>query len=423
MPPMTPEPCFSFLATDSGMQALYDATHTPRLVSGGDVFLFSSFSHDDEDQQALIPHFVAHYRDRLGIPTSNFLFVLHSGSSNRTGLAQLRQMLNEKYDVPHTFPVVGAFTSELILEHKLQILLKYVQGRDWVVEADGDEFVMLPSWRTAYQAFDHLDALDVNVQFGVMVDRLTADGNMDTSPPERGSLFAQFPMSCCMTSMVQQSDVRKTSSYRGYLRTGSGNHAVLGFNETAMRLTERSAAGRQSQQRRLLRRLREQLGGRLFGLLPDTYGDRLPLVRRSWSFSTVYHFKWIKGIRQKLRRRTQTGGEEWERGHQALYHHLFDFLEYGISTLELHLLCPNRQELPGPTEPVRPLYARELFQLASPNVSKSGNHKKLAEDGDWLASYSITRGDHVRGEESIISEALILYSPIEHHDREQDVAG
>merc|ERR550532_2165982 len=109
---------------------------------------------------------------------------------------------------------------------KHEILHRHVTPDDWVMQVDADELVLLPEGRSARETLDRLDRAGENVQYGLMVDRVAANGDIDTLPPpaNSSSLFAEYPLNCALTLLVQSSDVRKACAYRGYLRTTTGNH-------------------------------------------------------------------------------------------------------------------------------------------------------------------------------------------------------
>merc|ERR1712056_90936 len=100
------------------------------------------------------------------------------------------------------------------------------------MQVDADELVFFPDGLRAREALSRLDAAGENVHFGLMVDRIAADGDIDVPPGREPSLFLQYPLSCAITLLVQSSDVRKACAYRGYLRTTTGNHNVIGLNAT-----------------------------------------------------------------------------------------------------------------------------------------------------------------------------------------------
>lgn len=342
------------------------------------VFLLSSFSHDDSTQWLLIPHFFEHYTGRLGIHPEHYLLILHSDAQNVTGLERMARWLRHRYGVVHTFPDTMPYTSRSHSRIKIQILNAHVTGHDWVMQVDADEFVFFPLSqsasmtsqqytrpgyralrpyaRPAYRALREIDMMGANIVFGLMVDRVVADGSLDHRIAPDGSIFSQYPLNCALTLIMQGSDVRKVSAYRGYLRTTSGNHQVIALN---ISLFERGFFWRQRAHERLLETLREEFGDGLVSDLPRTKTGFLPIGLPTLGFATIYHFKWIKGVAEKLNRRLET--EEYTGGQ---YRQIREKLgsDGKLSSKSIAQLCNNR-DLPRPEEPPRALTALEQTLL------------------------------------------------------------
>merc|ERR1712217_841705 len=155
--------------------------------------------------------------------------------------------------------------------------------------------------------------------------------------------------------LLQSSDIRKTVAYRGYLRTTSGNHNVIGLNATA-------SEGVQNNPRlirHLLKTLRNKLGPSVYNKLPYIKSQRLWEIRPASHFATAFHFKWVQGLTEKLFRRVQT-----EPYTVSQYGHIREvllnsghFVSKGIERF-----C-NVRELPGPLEPIRALSSLEFMLL------------------------------------------------------------
>jgi len=162
-------------------------------------------------------------------------------------------------------------------------------------------FVFFPGPpRTAQEVFRELDIMKENVYYALMVDRIAPNGDIDAPPnADLGkSIFEQFPLNCAITLLLQNSDPRKACAYRGYLRTTSGNHNVIGLNETAQTLVQKDP----SEHDRLLQVLEAGFGDRVYKILPKPLKPVLPIPH----FASAYHFKWIRGLAAKLERRAQT---------------------------------------------------------------------------------------------------------------------
>lgn len=321
------------------------------------IFLLTSWSHDDWDQWPLIPHFIVHYRDHLGLEPATFLWILHSDSRNTTGIAHMAKWLKDDFGIRHTFHVIEPYTALLHMLTKIEILHHYVSDEDWIMQVDADEFVVFPHGERAHQALHRLDTNRQNVHYALLVDRVAANGDVDVGPTNTTALFDQYPLNCAITLLVQQSDVRKASAYRGYLRVTSGNHEVIGLNQTAERLTARHPRATV----RLKRTILNFLGDRIFRMLPQHYlkEQALPVIYAAPLFATAYHFKWIKGVAQKLRRRAVT--EVSTVGQYAGVRTMLD-KDHRFQPGHIAGLC-NTLELPGPQEPVRGLTAREMIML------------------------------------------------------------
>lgn len=284
--------------------------YSASLSSGGSVFLLSSLSHDDVDQWSLFPHFFKHYQVSLGIRPELFLLILHSDSKNHSGLARMSQKIRAKYGVLHTYPVVDPYTARSHWEVKVRILHQHVHANDWVVQVDADELIFFPHHASvsATVVLDHLDREGYNVQYGMMIDRIAHDGNVDQAMDPGISPFIQFPMNCLVTWLVQHSDIRKASAYRGYLRSGTGNHDIIGLNRSWMERLERAhrLKGEARARKRLMALLRGAAGEEVYEQLPGRSEGRLYEVRPAPFFASVFHFKWMRGLAQKLLRRAET---------------------------------------------------------------------------------------------------------------------
>mmetsp|Transcript_63156 Transcript_63156/g.137303 ORF Transcript_63156/g.137303 Transcript_63156/m.137303 type:complete len:379 (-) Transcript_63156:118-1254(-) len=274
--------------------------HGVQLRSGGSIFLLTAFSHDDTDQWVLMPHFFRHYMEHLLLDPEKFLLILHSDARNVSGLTSMRRRLTSTYGPVKTFFVTEPYSSRLHWKVKVELLQENVRSEDWIIQVDADEFLAFPGGRPAHEVLDGLDAVGINVHYGIMIDRIADDADLDTKPLAAPNIFVQFPRNCALTLMIQDSDVRKVSAYRGYLRTTSGNHNVIGLNRSS---NPRSQA-------RALDALRSFLTGvgqqKLFDSIPGAASGRLSVIRHSEDLASVYHFKWVRGLADKLHRRAST---------------------------------------------------------------------------------------------------------------------
>lgn len=264
------------------------------------IFLLSSLSQDDRAQWPLLEHWLLHYRNTLWLFPKHFLLLLHSDSSDEVGLARRARWLWDKHGVRSVFPTLEPYSALRHMVIKWEVLQRYVTASDWVVQADSDEFVVFPGTLSASATIHDLDAAGYNTMSGLMVDRLALDGDVSAVPDSGSSIFEQYPRNCALTLVWQGSDIQKASAYKGTLRSTGGNHQVLGMNSTAFRRPTRAAE--------LRRTIRRRLGERAYAALPESYKahPKLPLVSAATRFATVYHFKWIGGLREKLQRRSVT---------------------------------------------------------------------------------------------------------------------
>jgi len=320
------------------------------------IFLLSSFSHDDADQWPLIPHFISHYKERLGLQPEFFLLILHSDNRNTTGISGMAQWLWQRFGIAHTIPVTEPYSSAGHMRVKHEILQEYVSVHDWVMQVDADEFVFFPRDESAKDVLARLDAEGKNVHFGLMVDRVATTGNIDVPPRGSDFLFAQFPLNCAVTLLLQGSDVRKATAYRGYLRTSTGNHNVFGLNASANSRAKHEPKLFET----LLADIRWHFGPRVAQLLPRFGQKPLSPVHPSDDFASVYHFKWVQGLAAKLERRMHT--ETYTEGQ---YSGVRELLWHGrrFPPDMLRRFC-NTRDLPSTaSEPPRALTAWELVML------------------------------------------------------------
>jgi len=351
--------------------------------------MMSSLSHDDIDQWTLIHHWFEHYQGRLNLQPERFLLILHSDNRNITGLSRMARWLRREYGVLHTVSTIEPYTAYNHMLVKHELLRRFVTPSDWVMQVDADEFVFFPSGGTAAEVLDQVEQAGHNVHYALMVDRVAADGDVDLAPTRGSSIFKSFPLNCALTLLIQQSDVRKACAYRGYLRATTGNHNVLGLNASAAVLSRKHPV---RTTRRYRRAIGEAFGHHDYNLLPESYhkeGQPLPSILHVGEFATAYHFKWIRGLAQKLRRRATT-----EVSTSGQYAELRNYLDMGtpgyrgllvppstnsFGSDALKRLC-NLHDLPGPEVPIRALTSLELmmlFQNAKPehleNILEQGN--------------------------------------------------
>ncbi|CAE8655626.1 unnamed protein product [Polarella glacialis] len=258
------------------------------------IFLITAFSHDDLSQWPLMGHFITHYRDRIGIDPKHMMIILHSDHQNVTGLTRLAKRLRRRYGVGYLIPDIQPYTSQSHMVLKHSVIAQFVKRTDWVFQVDADEFAYLPQGLQAEELIARLEGNGNNIIYGYMIDQLAPDGSIDLVPAVTKSLFEQYPLVCAVTTMLQRSDPRKVTAYRGYLRTTAGNHDVIGCSGGD------SAVCSEDQVKDV-----EQWLGPAFETFPLN-GNHLFTISPPDTVVTLRHFKWVAGLSQKLVRRRQT---------------------------------------------------------------------------------------------------------------------
>lgn len=237
-----------------------------------------------------------------------------------------------------------------------RLLHLYVQDDDWVVHVDADEFVHfaqdLPIGPVVEQLEELHEAFQCNVYFGLLVDRVHPDGRLDIAPQADVPLAEQYPLRCSLVGMLQKSDVRKAVVYRGYLRPYSGTHQVIGLNWS---LGERLGGKGYRRQLGLFEALRKHLGEAQVDLLPRSEDGGLYLINPVFNMATIYHFKWLRGLKGKMSRRFAT--EKYTRDQYAELRDIGARDENQLNPAELQQLCQ-----PGPAKD-GVMSAAELFDL------------------------------------------------------------
>eukprot|EP00887_Chlorella_sp_A99_P001392 scaffold8.g1392.t1 len=167
--------------------------HRPEARAGagwGAVWLYSALA-VDYDGYTLLPHFLEHYA-RLGgsgIRPERMLLVVHH-KANAPGLA------------PHT------------LESVLAVLGAW--GVDYRV------------WYGAFSADAHLRVKLEGATWvqGRLIDRVSNTGRL-AGLAAAPSLFLQYPLACNVTGEVAHAEVTKVAAFKGFLRSGVGNHGIV----------------------------------------------------------------------------------------------------------------------------------------------------------------------------------------------------
>lgn len=300
------------------------------------LFLISTFPHDDRGQWELVGHFVRHYRDRLGLSASSFRLIIHSESGDAQGLARMARWLRRDFGITHTFPLLGVMRFVKLQEMKFQILRDHVENWNWIIMVDSDEFLSLPPTFGSVSRFvSFLDTQQKQAVYGVVVDRVHHSGALDGPVGPQTLLDTEYPLHCCLTLAITAGDVRRVPIFRGSLRTEPGNHEILGLVlEASIRMHQQNP----NSSRILRDNIRSRLGENMWKLLPMPYFARFPIVNMYPQVLTLHHFKFLGGVEQKLQRKTYTLD-----GCCGTYASMVDIIKAGgLSQLEVNQLCINR---------------------------------------------------------------------------------
>lgn len=249
----------------------------PTRAGGRTVaWLLSSFGWDGDPEYALFERWHRHYRS-LGLLPKYFIILVHvrplgsAGAlcSEREDACGVRAMKHlGRFGVGRVAWYSTHFASNAHHERLMEMQRRYVRPHDWVVFAESDEFLALPPCLPGLSAkparcwsslsiprfIGYLQSIGARFADGIMVDRLSRDGTPLALAKNR-SVHELFPRICDITMRVQRADVRKVVFYRGDLATFDA-HTVF----------------------------------TLEGSRPSHFPPA----------STVYHFKWTSGVRDRL---------------------------------------------------------------------------------------------------------------------------
>ena len=333
------------------------------------LFLISTFPHDDRGQWELIGHFVRHYRDRLGLSVSSFRIIIHSESGDTQGLARMARWLRRDFGITHTFPLLGVMRFVKLQEMKFQILRDHVENWNWIIMVDSDEFLSLPPTFDSISRFvSFLDTHEQQAVYGVVVDRVHHSGALDGRVGPQTMLDTEYPLHCCLSLAITAGDVRRVPIFRGSLRTDSGNHEIFGLVfEASIRMHQKNP----NSSRILRENIRSRLGENMWKLLPTPYFARFPIVNMHPKVLTLHHFKFLGGVEQKLQRKTYTLD-----GCCGTYASMVNIIKAGGLSHEVNQLCINRGRR-GSQRKFAELSAKELYWLY---VEHDGTLPNITQD-------------------------------------------
>ncbi len=169
------------------------------------------------DDQDLLDAWLAYYRS-LGVHA--FHLIVHGPAAENRRLFELRHehpiRIHDVYE--------GEFRSE---EKQIRInrILSMFRGR-WVLLVDSDEFVEFP-YRTLPQMVRILEVLGADTLYAPMLQRLTADGHLDT-PETIKDPFREFPL--CSVDLCRKMGVGAYLSKYPLFRCGKATALLEGGN-------------------------------------------------------------------------------------------------------------------------------------------------------------------------------------------------
>jgi len=127
---------------------------------------------------------------------------------------------------------------------------------DWFVLADVDEFQIYPEGIRPF--FARMDRRGFDFVEGCMIDRVARDGGFPEIKSDE-AIWKQFPLAGLVTYPILKGNILKVVAARGFVKLAPGQHSTLG-------------------------------------------GNRPP---RDEVYIPVHHFKWWKGVVERLRKRVE----------------------------------------------------------------------------------------------------------------------
>ncbi len=262
----------------------------------------------------LVGHFVRHYRD-LGIARERFHVIVHAGADESQELAELVAHLRD-HGIEPADTWRGVYTSGELWQRRRALQRSVVPPEAWVLSADIDEFHAYPAPLAA--VIDHLEAEELNLLQGPMIDRVAPGGVLARVERDR-PLAQQFPVVAdvmCplggITSAQAAGGTVKMMLFRADVLPGIGGHAPWkAWHGPWQREGVRYAAGR-------------------------PLADFPEVAEARWRLgqpAAVHHYKWTAGLVEDARRRRAAPGAS-ARG-SAYGEALIDYLERNQGRIRL----------------------------------------------------------------------------------------
>ena len=229
-----------------------------------------------------LPHFLRHYI-ALGIKPDQFKLILQSNDPDSADLSTAKDMLAEHGVSPHRI-WTDPYTSKTMWEVRREVQKEVASADDWVISADVDEFHEYPASLSEVIAW--CDEKNVNVVQGPFIDRLAASGNLEPIGAADSDIAKTFPLQTELrhfiageSDLIKRGGSMKLMLIRGDVLPGTGGHGPL------------------------VPDARYALGGPVHSLRGANDAEflfRLPFL--------VHHYKWTKGLEDRMQRRLDTPG-------------------------------------------------------------------------------------------------------------------
>ena len=209
------------------------------------VHLTSTIGHSVK----VLPHMLNHYRS-LGI--DSFVLNVHLSHPADTVLHDI-ESVTRRFDLEISTVTVGDW-QELEQSIYRQAMLKH--PNDWFIVADQDELQTYP--KNIHEILAECEYEGYDFVAGCLIDRLSEDGGFPEVAPAP-SIWEQFPLGSMITWTLEGANPRKVVAAKGYVELEQGQHGVIS-------------------------------------------GRGCPIEKY---FIPVHHFKWVKGIIEELKERTE----------------------------------------------------------------------------------------------------------------------
>jgi hypothetical protein len=220
----------------------------------------------------LLPHWFRYYRQQLG-PARFCLTII----GDATRLSAVEEIASEFFPCPYSQIYINVCDGELHEGHGDQIQSLHTLGlndQDWIVWTDLDELHWFGNNCTIRQALAAADREGRKAIFGYFVDRTSPDGSLN--PVEKTPcLWSQFPVESNFSRHCLRAYQDKVVAAKWGMNVTGGHHEIRGY-------------------------------------------------RRHPPYAQVHHFKWTKGIRERVDHwmRSESRHPNWVKECEALFRHL-----------------------------------------------------------------------------------------------------